>query len=81
MEKPRSSTIAWTGLAAGVYLYDRYCEPNEMLSERADEWMVHPIKKRLFQAAVIGLGLHLTNAINPRYDVFAHVLREKDTHE
>jgi hypothetical protein len=35
------------------------------MSERADEWMEHPVKRRLLQLGMATVALHVCNAIKP----------------
>lgn len=57
----RQSTKGWLGVLGGVVAYEIFCEPGELLSERVDEWLEHPVK-RLGVYALVGLtALHLLN--------------------
>lgn len=80
MEKPRPSTIAWGAIIGGVAAYDYLCPPGEQLSERADEWVEHPIKNLAFTAAVGAVALHLCNRIDERFDVVHHLASFKPKH-
>ncbi len=78
MERPRPSTLAWLAVPVAVAAYDKFCPPDEMMSERFDEWMEHPAK-RIFALAALGtVALHLANAIPEKYDWVAHVLPPKE---
>lgn len=73
MERPRPSTIAWGLVPIAVAAYDYWCPHGEQMSERADEWVEHPVKSALFTAAIGAVALHLTNRIDPKYDVLHHL--------
>lgn len=77
MERPRPSSLAWGAVIGGIYAYDRLCPKGEQLSERADEWCEHPLKRAMLAGAMGALVLHLTNSINPKYDVFHYLIPEK----
>jgi hypothetical protein len=78
MELPRPSTIAWGLVPVAVYAYDKYAPSGEMMSERFDEWMDHPVK-RAIAAGVLGtVALHLVNAVPEKWDWIAHVLPPKE---
>lgn len=68
MERPRPSTVAWAATVGGIALYDALCPNGEQMSERADEWMEHPIKRRLTQIGMGMIALHVCNAIRPEVD-------------
>lgn len=74
---PRPSTLAIGGLALGIYAYDYFCPPGEQISERCDEWVSHPIKRRLLEAGAAAIALHLTNRINPKVDLLHYMIPEK----
>ena len=81
MERPRPSTIAWGTLAAGVLAYDYFCPDGEQMSERADEWVEHPIKHAAFATILGATALHLLNRIDPKYDFLHHLGKLKPTPE
>lgn len=73
IERPRPSTVAWVALMGSVAVYDYFCPEGEQLSERADEWVEHPLKNVAFSAAVGAFALHLTNQIKPEWDIVHRV--------
>ena len=84
MERPRASTLAWTAAIGGIAAYDYFCPEGEQMSERADEWMEHPIKRRLLQAGMAMVALHVCNAIRPDVDLIhklATLHRRANIHE
>lgn len=72
-ERARPSTYAWAAVMGGVALYDYFAPAGEQLSERADEWVEHPVKRIVFGATVAAFALHLTNEIKPEWDVIHRV--------
>lgn len=68
MERPRPSTLAWGGVVGGILAYDLLCPKGEQLSERADEWVEHPVKRRLIEAGMALVALHVCNRIPDRID-------------
>ena len=70
MEKPRISTVAWTGLAAAVALYELACPDGETLSEWIDPHMEHPIRRACITGAIGVTALHLTNLLPNQVDPF-----------
>lgn len=73
MEKPRASTLGWIGVIGGVAAYDMLCPKGEQLSERADEWVEHPIKRRALELGLVAVALHLCNRIPEKYDIIHHL--------
>lgn len=67
-ERLRPSTYAWAATIGGIALYDLLCPEGEQMSERADEWLEHPLKRRLTQIGMGMVALHVCNAINPQID-------------
>lgn len=80
MERPRASTLGWIGVIGGVALYDALCPEGEQLSERADEWLEHPFKRRIVELGMAAVALHVCNRIPEQFDVIHHLasLRRKD---
>lgn len=70
MERPkvRPSTWAWAGTIGGIALYDALAPKGEQMSERADEWLKHPVKRRLVEAGMACVALHVCNRIPERFD-------------
>lgn len=67
MEKPRPSTLAWIGLAAGVTAYDVLCPEGETMSERVDT----ALEGRYRHLVPLGIGivaLHLVNRLPDQID-------------
>lgn len=73
MELPRPSTVAWGAVVGGIAMYDMLCPPGEQMSERADEWMEHPVKRRLLEIGMGVVALHVCNHISPKYDAIHHM--------
>lgn len=67
-ERIRPSTLAWGAVIGGVAVYDMLCPKGEMMSERADEWIEHPVKRRLVEAGMACVALHVCNRLSPRFD-------------
>lgn len=77
MERPRPSTVAWCGLAAGVAAYDAFCPPNETLSEGVDRALERRTGKVLALGAIAVTAAHLANLLPERVDPFHHALKWK----
>lgn len=73
MERPRPSTVAWTAVIGSIAAYDFLCPQGEQLSERADEWIEHPVKRRLLELGMAAVALHVCNRVPERYDVIHHL--------
>ena len=70
MERPRISTMAWTGLVAAVTAYELACPDGETLSEWIDPHMEHPLRRALITGAIGATALHLTNLLPKEIDPF-----------
>lgn len=68
MERPRPSTLAWTGLAAGVAAYDYFCPPGETLSEGVDRALETRTGRVLALGGIAIVASHLANMLPQRYD-------------
>lgn len=68
MERPRPSTIAWAGLAAGVAAYDLLCPPGETLSEGVDRALETRTGRVLALGAIAVVATHLANVLPQRCD-------------
>ncbi len=64
----RPSSYAWLGVIGSIAVYDLLCPENEQMSERADEWMEHPLKRRALELGMAAIALHVCNAIKPEID-------------
>lgn len=69
----RPSTYACAAILGGVALYDYFCPPGEQISERFDEWIDHPAKRIAAELTVAAFALHLTNRIEPKYDIISRI--------
>lgn len=70
MERPRSSTLAWATLVAGVTAYDYFCAPGDTMSERVDDWLEKPTTRVLALGAIGITAAHLANVLPERVDPF-----------
>jgi hypothetical protein len=77
MRKPRPSTLAWGGIAAGVAAYDVLAPKGETLSERCDSALERPLGRSFVYAAVGITALHLCNLIPEELDPIHHALKWK----
>lgn len=68
MERPRPSTVAWAGLAAGVAAYDLLCPPGETLSEGVDRALETRTGRVLALGAIAVVATHLANVLPQRCD-------------
>lgn len=68
MERPRPSTIAWAGLAAGVVAYDLLCPPGETLSEGVDRALETRTGRVLALGSIAIVATHLANVLPQRCD-------------
>lgn len=64
----RQSSKAILGLLGGVLAYEALCEPNEMISERVDEWLEKPIVRELTAFVIGSTALHLLNIVPNEVD-------------
>lgn len=65
----RPSTYAWTGILAGVSLYELTCPQGETLSERLDP-LLEGRAKYLVLGGIAVTAAHLINLIPERVDPF-----------
>lgn len=68
MERPRPSTVAWAGLAAGIAVYDVLCPPGETLSEGVDRALETRTGRVLALGAIAVVATHLANVLPQRCD-------------
>ena len=68
MERPKPSTLAWTGLAVGVAAYDFLCPPGETLSEGVDRALETRVGRVLALGGIAIVASHLANMLPERYD-------------
>lgn len=68
MERPRPSTVAWAGLAAGIAAYDLLCPPGETLSEGVDRALETRTGRVLALGAIAVVATHLANVLPQRCD-------------
>lgn len=78
MEKPKPSTVAWCGLAAGVAAYDILCPPGETMSEGVDRLLEHPHKRIAALGAIAITAAHLANILPEKIDPFHHLTKWKN---
>lgn len=76
MEKPKPSTVAWIGLAAGVAAYDIFCPEGETLSEGVDR-ALETRYKHITAVAVGAVALHLVNKLPNAIDPLHQLTRLK----
>lgn len=77
MERPKPSTLAWCGLAAGVAAYDTLCPSGETMSEGVDRALENPFSKIMAIGAIAVTAAHLANILPERVDPFHQVLKWK----
>lgn len=79
MERPRYSSVGWALAIGGIAAIDYFAPEGEQLSERADEWLEHPVKRRVLELGMAAVALHVCNRINPAIDPIHHLasLRRK----
>lgn len=72
MRKPRSSEMAWAGLAAGVAVYEALAPEGELMTNQAHRWIESD--NRAVRAATIGTigitALHLLDILPPKVDPY-----------
>lgn len=84
MERPRYSTIGWGLAIGGIAAIDYFAPPHEQLSERADEWLEHPIKRRAVQLGMWAVAMHVCNQVPDKIDPIHHLAmlrRRVESHE
>ena len=77
MERPRPSTVAWAGLAAGVAAYDLLCPPGETMSEAVDRALETRTGRVLALGAIALVATHLANVLPQRCDPIHHITKFK----
>ncbi len=69
----RAGDRAWIILGCGVVAWELRCPEGELLSEAADRWVEH--HPWLVRAVAFMLAAHVSNSVNPRYDLIHQLFR------
>lgn len=73
----RQSSKAILAGTAGIVAYEAWCDRGEMISERFDEWLEHPIKGTVAVLGTLAIAGHLINIMPEGIDVIHQLGRLK----
>ena len=77
IERIRPSTWALGIGGAALLAYEAFCPEGELISERCDEWVEHPLKRLALEAGLAAVALHLCNRVPERWDAIHHIAKLK----